>query len=152
MTSDFEMVTTVKREFARAHASRRLPSDLVTLVLEFANFENAKRWSKVNRHLLTCRGPRCWGEDYERFTCLSANQAPHKDIYWLQSIDGLDICDCAQHQHFCDCTAQCRNGRNLIRSGVRTDFLGWHLFSQIKRLVNMMNGRHPYHGGLSRAH
>ena len=35
MTSDFEMVTTVKREFAR-----RLPTDLVTLVLEFANWSN----------------------------------------------------------------------------------------------------------------
>ena len=38
MTSDFEMVTTVKREFAR-----RLPSDLVALVLEFANWRNAER-------------------------------------------------------------------------------------------------------------
>ena len=35
MTSDFEMVTTVKREFARC-----LPSDLVALVLEFANWES----------------------------------------------------------------------------------------------------------------
>ena len=32
------MVTTVKREFAR-----RLPTDLVSLVLEFANFANAER-------------------------------------------------------------------------------------------------------------
>ena len=33
--SYYAMVTTVKREFAR-----RLPTNLVTLVLEFANFEN----------------------------------------------------------------------------------------------------------------
>ena len=38
MTSDFAMVTTVKREFAR-----RLPTDLVTLVLEFANWANVER-------------------------------------------------------------------------------------------------------------
>ena len=38
MTSDYQMVTTVKREFAQ-----RLPSDLVTLVLEFANEANAEQ-------------------------------------------------------------------------------------------------------------
>ena len=38
MSTDFQMVMTVKHEFAR-----RLSSDLVALVLEFANFENAER-------------------------------------------------------------------------------------------------------------
>ena len=38
MTSDFKMVTTVKREFAR-----RLPSTLVSLVLEFANWINEEQ-------------------------------------------------------------------------------------------------------------
>ena len=38
MTSDYQMVTTVKREFAR-----RLPTELVTLVLEFANWVNIER-------------------------------------------------------------------------------------------------------------
>ena len=38
MTSDYQMVTTVKREFAR-----RLPTELVTLVLEFSNEANAER-------------------------------------------------------------------------------------------------------------
>ena len=37
MTLDFQIVTTVKTEFAR-----RLPSELVTLVLEFANEANAE--------------------------------------------------------------------------------------------------------------
>src|SRR5690349_2644296 len=49
MSTDFEMVTTVKREFAR-----RLPSDLVTLVLEFSNEANAEwkqacLWAVKNR-------------------------------------------------------------------------------------------------------
>ena len=38
MTSDYAMVTTVRRGFAT-----RLPSALISLVLEFANFENAGR-------------------------------------------------------------------------------------------------------------
>ena len=38
MSTDFQMVTTVKREFAR-----RLPFDLVTLVLEFANWMNEEQ-------------------------------------------------------------------------------------------------------------
>ena len=56
MTSDFEMVTTVKREFARRLLVNSdgiyllvnsdgiyLPSTLVSLVLEFANWVNAER-------------------------------------------------------------------------------------------------------------
>ena len=46
------MVTTVKRQFAR-----RLPSDLISLVLEFANFENAER-------------KRAWLKKFKRFASI----------------------------------------------------------------------------------
>ena len=49
MSTDFQMVTTVKREFAR-----RLPSDLVTLVLQFAN-ENSE-WKRACLWVMKNRG------------------------------------------------------------------------------------------------
>ena len=52
MTLDFQIVTTVKTEFAQ-----RLPSDLVTLVLEFAN------WANTELKL-------AWLEEYSRFAKL----------------------------------------------------------------------------------
>ena len=52
MSTDYTMVTTVKTEFAR-----RLPSDLVTLVLEFANWANTEL-------------KRAWLEEYSRFAKL----------------------------------------------------------------------------------
>ena len=52
MTLDFQIVTTVKTEL-----SRRLPSDLVTLVLEFANWANTEL-------------KRAWLEEYSRFAKL----------------------------------------------------------------------------------
>ena len=41
MSTDFQIVTAVKREFAR-----RLPADILTLVLEFSNEANAE-WKRA---------------------------------------------------------------------------------------------------------
>ena len=52
MSTDFQMVRTVRRGFAA-----RLPSELISLVLEFANFENAGR-------------KRAWFAEFGRFAHL----------------------------------------------------------------------------------
>ena len=84
MTSDYAMVTTVKRQFAR-----RLPSALVSLVLEFANFKNAERKRaflvEFKRFTKVVSGP--FGNSSIRFYTRTVLPCIDSDVYRSRQIN-----------------------------------------------------------------
>ena len=115
--TDYQIVKTVKRGFAS-----RLPSVLVSLVLEYTNWVNEDLKKALNQQLMQCSSITL-NEEFGPRVMYTLTIDPYYELHWLNTLTicGIDMCECEQHRLFRDCTNACRNGRNLVFAGCDTN-------------------------------